>query len=138
MKYIDLINTAISLDKALELITANNKSGYEWYSIKLDNGFYLELGGNVIDNILNIKAYIPEIIDDKIIVFENGFVESLFSIEWRGMWNDSIISLSNKYIKTDIMDLQTFILVLANCDKITERMLCHESCEIFSIKKLNF
>jgi len=137
MKYTDLINTAISLDIALELITANNKSGYEWYSVKLDNGFYFELGGNLIDDILNIKAYIPEIVDKEISVYGNGYVHSLFSIEWRGMWNDSIISLSNKYIKTDINDLQTFISVLANCNKITEKMLCLELYEIFSIKKLN-
>lgn len=138
MKYTDLINTAISLDEALKSIKANNKSQYKWYSVKLDNEFYFELGGNLINDILNVKAYIPEIVDNKISVMGNGYVHSLFSIEWRGMWNDSIISLSNKYINTDIKDLDTFILVISNCDKITERMLCLKSYEIFSIKKLGF
>lgn len=77
MEYKRMINEAISLEEAVQKVKANEERAYKWFAVKNSQGSYFELGGNKE----NLKAYIPEYENKKIVVHSNGFVRSNYSVQ---------------------------------------------------------
>jgi hypothetical protein len=77
--------TKMSLKVALDQIKSNKSNSYIWCAIENSKGCPFELGGRNKEG-LEIKAYIPNFDEDKnIVVHNNNFIDSNYSIEIGGI-----------------------------------------------------
>lgn len=76
MEYSKLKEQAISLEEAVKNIDLNTGNKYNWYAVKNSKKSYFELGGTSKE----LKAYIPKIENNKIIVHPNGFIKFEYAI----------------------------------------------------------
>jgi hypothetical protein len=80
MKFDDL-KDAITIDKAVELISQNNTQSFVWHPVRGVNGCVFEMGGRSYQGNTEIKVYVPEYEGNKILVHENGHVKHSYSID---------------------------------------------------------
>jgi hypothetical protein len=96
----------VTLQEAFTQIAANNNQGFIWLPVKTKSNCFVELGGCYHNNEKQIKAYIPKVVDGKIVSYTNGFVELYFSytLEQLGIdgSNFCFITETNTKRKVDI------------------------------------
>lgn len=114
-----LLHEYISFEKALEAIKENKSRSYKWYPVLTDAGCLIEFGGRNEGNILELKADIPKIENDRILCHSNGFVNYEWSIEFSNKYlYTALISFPCKYIETNIKSMEEFINFVNNDKKI--------------------
>jgi len=106
MRYTELIKDYLHLEVALDRIKNNYSNSYQWYAVKNKKGSFIEVGG--IKH--NIKAYITQYINGKISVYQNGYVNTIFSIDNKGE-----IAYPSYYLSHN-MNQEEFINFLDNTD----------------------
>ena len=80
MEFKKLKEQALPLATVISKIKANTSQSYQWYAVKTKKGIFLEVGGNH----QNIKAYIPDFIDGKYSLYNNGWSNHAYSVDSNG------------------------------------------------------
>jgi hypothetical protein len=75
---------AISVKLATGMISDNGGNAYKWYTVKNNKGCYIEMGGRRQDGVLEIKTYIPKIVDGVYQTYQNGNIISDYAISLNG------------------------------------------------------
>lgn len=112
MRFEEMKRTASTLEKAVHQIKNNNNPSFKWFAVKNKKNSLFEIGGRNKEDKLEIKAYIPKFENKKYIVYENGFVNSAYSIYLDGLFEFSTFRVCSKKEWT----LESYLKFLENTD----------------------